>query len=129
MSYTAAVFVNMDQTVFGIADTGIEIRNNTLTANSPNVTSITEDQVSQEGFMNVMRSQASGGTPTDSPMLIGTIFQSNKCVNCNTAFVIGTGDYGTDLINDLPGMTSANFLADWQTLGSEVGGSVGTVIH
>jgi hypothetical protein len=129
MSYTAAVFVNSDPTAFGIADTGIEIRNNTLTANNPNVTTATEDCVSQEGFMNVMRSQSSGGTLTDSPMLIGTIFQDDKCADCNTAFVIGTGDYGTDLISDLPGIASANFLADWLTLGSASGGSVGTVIH
>ena len=128
MSYINVVFVNKDAAAFGTADTGIEIRNNTLTANNPNVTSATEDYADREGFMNLMRSQTSGGQLTDSPMLVGTIFQTDQCSNCSTAFVIGTGDYGTVLINNKPAISSRDFLADWQTLGSSVSASIGTLI-
>ena len=60
MSYINVVFVNKDQINFGIADTGVEIRNNSLTANTPNVTSTTEDYANREGFMNLMRSESTG---------------------------------------------------------------------
>jgi Ricin-type beta-trefoil lectin domain-like/Pectate lyase superfamily protein len=129
MSYINAVFVNSDQLDFGTADTGIEIRNNILTANNPNVTSSTEDYANREGFMNGMRSEGSGGQLTGTPMLLGTIFQTNQCGNCSTAFVIGTGDYGTILSNNQPSPSSPNFLADWQILGSGNPGSIGTVIQ
>ena len=130
MSYINAVFVNSDQLNFGTADTGIEIRNNTLTANNPNVTSSTEDYANREGFMNVMRSGTyGGGQLTGTPMLLGTIFQTNQCGNCSTAFVIGTGDYGTILSNNQPSPGSQNFLADSQILGSGSPGSIGTVIQ
>lgn len=128
MSYINAVFVNEDQANFGTADTGIEIRNNNLTANNPNVTSNTEDYADREGFMNVMRSQASAGQLTGIPMLVGTILQADQCLNCSTAFVIGTGDYGTVLIGNAPESTSPNFLTDLQILGPNVAASIGTVI-
>ena len=124
-----AVFVNEDQLNFGTADTSIEVRNNSLTANTPNVTSSTEDYANEEGFMNVMRSETSGGQLTGIPMLVGTIFQSDQCLDCNTAFVIGTGDYGTVLANNLPLSSTGDFLADWQTLGTSIGASINTFIQ
>jgi hypothetical protein len=129
MSYINAVFVNSDPLNFGTADTGIEIRNNILTANNPNVTSLIEDYANREGFMNVMRSEASGGQLTATPMLLGTIFQTNQCGNCSTAFVIGTGDSGTILSHNQPSSSSPNFLADWQILGAGSPRSIGTVIQ
>jgi len=130
MSYVNAVFVNKDLGNFGTADTGVEIRNNNLTANNPNVTSNKEDYADREGFMNVMRSETSGGAQlTSTPMLLGTIFQTNQCLNCNTAFVIGTGDYGTTMVNNLPSPSSPNFLSNWDILGSSIGGAIGTVIQ
>ena len=129
MSYLNVIFVNADQANFGTADIGIEIRNNALTANNPNVTSTTEDRNTKEGFMNLMVSEASGGVLTSTPMILGTIFQGDQCLNCSTAFVIGTGAYGTVLANNQPAKTSPNFLADWQTLGSLNPGSVWTVIQ
>ena len=129
MSYTNVVFVNQDPLNFGTADTGIDVHTNSLTANVPNVSSLTEDYAGTEGFMNVMRSQASGGQLTGIPMLLGTILQANQCFNCNTAFIIGTGDYGTVLSGNTPSSGSPNFLSDWQTLGNGAGGSIGTVIR
>jgi hypothetical protein len=130
MSYVNAVFVNKDQTNFGTADTGIEIRGNNLTANNPNVTSDLEDYADREGFMNVMEIQSTTpGQLTAVPMLLGTIFQADQCLNCSTAFVIGTGDYGTVLVGNAPSSSSPNFLSDWQILGSNVAGSIGTVVE
>jgi hypothetical protein len=130
MSYINAVFVNKDETNFGIADIGIEVRSNSLTANNPNVSSQVEDYANQEGFMSLMRIEAPGAAQLGStPMVLGTIFQSDQCLDCHTAFTIGTGDYGATLVNNMPTSNSPNFLSDWRTLGSAVVGSVDTVIH
>jgi hypothetical protein len=129
MSYVNVVFVNTDKTNFGVADIGIEIKNNTLTANALNVTSLIEEYANREGFMNLMRSETSGGQLTSTPMVLGSIFQADQCLNCSTAFVIGTGANGTVLKNNQPTPASPNFLSDWQTLGSSIGGSTDTVIQ
>jgi Pectate lyase superfamily protein len=129
MSYVASLFVIKDKANFGTADTGVEIRNNSLTANTPNVTTSLEDRVTQEGFMNLMYSEVSGGQLRKVPMVLGTIFQGNSCLNCNTAFVIGTGDYGIVLVNNQSPPRPPNFLADWRTLGSANPASIGTIIH
>ena len=128
MSYLDVVFVNKDKTNFGISNIGIEIGNNVLTANSPNVTSLLEDYAGQEGFMNLMRIETSGGQLGSTPMILGTIFSGNQCSNCNAAFIIGTGAYGTVLINNRPLPSSPNFLLDWKTIAG-LGGSIGTVIQ
>jgi hypothetical protein len=129
MSYVDSLFVIKDKANFGTAYTGVEIRHNSLTANTPNVTTSLEDRVTQEGFMNLMYSEASGGQLRKVPMVLGTIFQGNSCLNCRTAFVIGTGDYGIVLVNNQPPPRPPNFLADWQTLGSANPASIGTIIH
>jgi IPT/TIG domain/Putative Ig domain/Pectate lyase superfamily protein len=129
MSYTNVIFVNLDKTNFGISDIGIEIRNNSLTANNPNVTSTTEEYANREGFMNMMRSEVTGGQLTTTPMVLGTIFQADQCLNCDTAFAIGTGDYGTVLVNNQPAPSSPNFLSDWKTLAPVIGGSIGSLIQ
>lgn len=129
MSYLNVVFVNTDQTNFGVADIGIEIGNNSLSANTPNLISMTEDYAGREGFMNLMRSEASGGKLTTTPMVLGSIFQSNQCQNCSTAFTLGTGSYGAVLSHNQPTLNSPNFLADWKTLGSAIVGSIGTIVQ
>jgi len=116
MSYINDVFVNKDPIAFGTGNIGIEIRSNNLTANIPNVTSNTEDYANREGYMALMRSELSSGAATDSVGVLGTIFQGNRCVNCATSFVIGSGDYGIVLFQNQPTISSPAFLADWQTL-------------
>jgi hypothetical protein len=128
MSYITAVFVNKDQTNFGTALTGVDIRSNNLTANIPNVSSSVEDYASQEGFMDVMRSETTGGQVTAVPMILGTLFQNNQCSNCQAPFVVGTGDYGTILMGNSPAANSPSFLTDWQVLGSTQPGSVKTLV-
>jgi hypothetical protein len=127
MSYINVVFVNKDPSPFGIASTGIEIRNNTLTANVPNVSSSIEDYAGGEGYVNVMRSEPPSGQLNGTPPLLATAFQGNQCINCSTAFIIGTGAYGTTLIDNQPGISSPAFLADWHTLGASVPASIGTL--
>jgi hypothetical protein len=129
MSYINVVYVNTDKANFGIPDIGIEIAGNSLSANTPNVTSNTEEYANREGFMNLMRSETTGGQLTGTPMVVGTILQNNQCLNCSTAFVIGTGDYGTVLSHNLPVASSPNFLSDWKTLAPSLGGSLGTLIQ
>ena len=129
MSYVDLIFNNVDNLPpYGIAALGIEIRGNSLTANVPNVTSSTEDMIGQEGFLAMMRNNYNSGQLNSTPVL-GTIFQADQCNNCNTAFTLGTGDYGTTLINTQPTVGSSNFLADWQTLGSSNPASVGSVLQ
>lgn len=129
MSYIAPLFVNADTTNFGTAGTGIEVRNNTLTANNPNVTTATEDRVTKEGFLSLMYSEASGCVLSSVPMLLGTLFQHNSCANCSTAFVIGSGDYGTILVNNTPARTSPTFMIDMPTLSTVTTASIGTLIQ
>jgi hypothetical protein len=128
MSYVDVVFVSKDLAAFGTADTGIEIRNTQLIANQPNVTSTLEDYAGQEGFMNLMRIQIAAGQPVDSPMVVGTIFQSDRCGDCSAPFVLGTGAYGTVLAYDQSPSFSASLLTDLQTEGAAVGASTGTVV-
>jgi hypothetical protein len=129
MSYATVVLADQDTTNFGIAAIGIEVRNTSLTANIPNVTSTTEDYASQEGFMNLMRIETPGAQLSGTPMLLGTIFQGGQCVNCSAPFTIGTGAYGTSLINNQPSPSSPNFLSDWKTLGSGSSGAINTLIQ
>jgi hypothetical protein len=130
MSYVTVVFANQDATNFGTADIGIEVRGDSLTANVPNVTSTTEDYAGQEGYMNLMRiSATSAGQLGTTPMLLGTIFQNDQCINCSLPFVIGTGAYGTTLINNQPPSSTPNFLSNWQTIGPNISGALDTAIQ
>jgi hypothetical protein len=126
MSYINDVFVNKDAVPFGTANIGVEIRSNNLTANVPNVTSNVEDYANREGFMSLMRVELSSGQATDSATVVGTILQSNRCVNCSTPYVIGSGDYGAILHQNLP----SGAVSDWQTLlPSNSAASVTTVLQ
>jgi hypothetical protein len=130
MSYINDVFVNKDPIAFGTGNIGVEIRSNSLTANSPNVTSNTEDYANREGYMALMRIELSSGHATDSVGVLGTVFQGNRCINCSTSFVIGSGDYGTVLFQNQPAISSPASLSDWQTLlPTDSAKSVGTYVQ
>lgn len=127
MSYVDAIFVNKDASPFGTADIGIEIRGNSILANTPNASFNSEGYANQEGFASLMRSESSA--PQRSPgseTLLGTIFQRNSCQHCQRAFVVGTGDRGFVLSIGKPMVASSGF-SDWQTLGQESAGSVDTL--
>jgi hypothetical protein len=134
MSYADVLFTSEDSAPFGTGFTGIELRDNTLSANTPNVTTIMEDSIHHEGFANILSAEGPGGTSggtlsSTTPEILGTILQSSGCMNCNFAFFIGSGDYGTDLIDDLPGSSSANFMTNQQLLGSSWPAAVNTLIQ
>jgi hypothetical protein len=128
MSYVDVLFTNVDTAPFGTAFIGIEAHNNTLTANVPNVTTILEDSIHHEGYTNMLSPEGPGGSPGGTlnsaiPEVLATILQSSRCNNCDTAFTIGSGDYGTDLIDLIP----AGSLANLAILGASFPAAVGTV--
>jgi len=97
-SYIALRFVRIDATEFGIGTIGIEVRRNTLKANSPNISLPHEEVADREGFTN--RMHAEGPTQAmakDQTRLLGTIFQNNHCYNCDTALLIREGAKATVL--------------------------------
>ena len=129
MSYAQINFVNKDVMNFGVGNTGVDFEDNVLTANDPNVTSTTEDYANREGFQSVLRSETAAGQLSGIPMLLGTLFQRNQCIRCSNAFVIGTGDYGAVLSENLPSAKSPNSLSDWKVLGPSLPGSIATGIQ
>ncbi len=118
MSYINAVFVNSDARDFGMATIGIEIRDNQLSANRPNVSSQSEEYAGTEGYMNLMRVENYSNYETPAlPRLLGTIFSNNLCTNCDVAVRIGTGAGGTVVLGTrLVNGTAA--LTDWATTSS-----------
>lgn len=97
-SYISVMFVRMDELDFGIGTIGVEVRNNTIQANSPNLTMPQEESGGAEGFIN--RMHAEGPTQALSKTqtrLLGTIFQNNKCISCEVGVIVRDGAKGTVL--------------------------------
>ena len=95
-SYISVVFVRTDEQDFGIGTIGVEVRNNTLQANSPNLTLPQEESCGAEGFIN--RMLAEGPTQAlskNQTRLLGTIFQNNKCLSCEIGVIVRDGARGT----------------------------------
>jgi hypothetical protein len=95
-SYVSVMFVRMDEQEFGIGTIGVEVRGNTLRANSPNLLMPQEESGGAEGFVNSMH--AEGPTQVlskNQTRLLGTIFQNNECINCATGFIVRDGARGT----------------------------------
>ena len=100
MSYVNAVFVNSDARAFGIANLGIEMRANQVTANIPNRSSQSEEYANTEGYMNMMRVENySGYESSPVPRMLGTILMRNSCTNCDVAVRVGTGAGGTSILD------------------------------
>jgi hypothetical protein len=92
LSYINTSFVRADETDFGLAMIGIDIRNNTLKANSPNLVLPKEEAGNDEGY--VVRVKFEGATQalsTTQVRLLGTVLQANVCTGCNVGLVIGQG--------------------------------------
>lgn len=95
-SYISVLFVRTDEQDFGIGTIGVEVRNNTLQANSPNLTMPQEESGGAEGFIN--RMHAEGPTQAlskNQTRLLGTIFQNNKCLSCEIGVIVRDGAKGT----------------------------------
>lgn len=127
-SYVTAVFVNSDALAFGIANIGIEMRSNAITANQPNVSSAYEEYAGIEGFMNMMRVENYNGYQSSPmPRMLGTIIANDSCTNCDIAVRVGTGAGGTTILN-MGLVNSPSLLADWATTSSSET-SFATVVH
>jgi hypothetical protein len=95
-SYINIAFVRMDDTDFGYGMIGIEVRNNTIQANKPNLSIATEESGGAEGYLNLMRFEgATQGLSKNQTRLLGTIFQNNKCIDCAVGFIVRDGAKAT----------------------------------
>lgn len=95
-SYVRIAFVRMDVADFGIGTIGIEVRNNTVWANSPNLVLAQEEAGSAEGFIHMALFEGPAqALARDQTRLLGTIFQNNTCVACATSVVVREGARGT----------------------------------
>lgn len=95
-SYISVMFVRTDEQDLGIGTIGVEVRNNTIQANSPNLTMPQEESGGAEGFIN--RMHAEGPTQAlskNQTRLLGTIFQNNKCISCEVGVIVRDGAQGT----------------------------------
>jgi hypothetical protein len=95
-SYISVMFVRMDELDFGVGTVGVEVRGNTLQANSPNLLMPQEESGGAEGFVN--RMHAEGPTQAlskNQTRLLGTVFQNNKCIGCDVGIVVRDGARGT----------------------------------
>ncbi|OGX92051.1 PA14 domain-containing protein [Hymenobacter coccineus] len=85
---------------FGTSLVNLEVRANTLTANSPNVPAVVDDKF-PEGYHNYLAFQENGGLYVDEkiPALLGSIFQNNTAINCDNALYVNSGAYNTLVCN------------------------------
>lgn len=95
-SYISVMFVRMDEPDFGVGTIGVEVRNNTLQANNPNLSMPQEESGGAEGF--VVRMHAEGPTQAlskNQTRLLGTIFQNNQCIDCAVGVIVREGAKAT----------------------------------
>ncbi len=99
-SYINVIFNRADITDFGIGVIGVEIRNNNLQANKPNM-SITAE-FPMEGYSNWMHAEgATQALSLGQNRLLGTIFQNNTFTNSDTGIMVRNGANGTVLDGNL----------------------------
>ena len=94
-SYINVAFVRRDAADFGIGTIGVEIRNNIIRANRPNLVLISEESGGAEGFISMMRVEGEYENRSNQTRLLGTIFQNNTCMNCDIGFKVRDGARGT----------------------------------
>ncbi|MBY0577176.1 MAG: glycoside hydrolase family 55 protein [Gallionellaceae bacterium] len=94
-SYINATFVRMDAYDFGIGTIGLEIRENIVKANRPNLLSTTQEPLGAEGYTNMMRVEAEYQNQSSQTRLLGTIFQKNTCIDCDAGITVREGARGT----------------------------------
>lgn len=98
LSHIGVMFCNMDAKAWGTALIGIDVRDNRIVANRPNLALTTEDYANFEGYMAMLRIEAPVPIEAQAdPRILGTVFERNACVNCAVGFRLGTGANGTTL--------------------------------
>ena len=104
-SYIAVMFVRMDEDDFGVAATGVEVRSNRLVANVPNLSQPQEEAGNAEGFVNRMHAEGlSQARSLLQTRLLGTIFQDDHCMGCDTGVIIRNGAKATVLDGNSNGL-------------------------
>ena len=97
-SYISVMFVRMDEEEFGVGTTGIEVRNNELLANVPNLSQPQEEAGAAEGFVSRMHTEGpSQAKSLNQARLLGTVFQGNHCSGCSIGVVVREGARATVL--------------------------------
>lgn len=114
MSHINATFVNPYADPWGIGNLGLEIRDNDVAANTPNATSMYEENANTEGYVNMMRIESANRYKPVEVQMLGTIFQRNACTNCDAGFRLGTAAGGTVVIESKV-VNAKIFLDDWAT--------------
>lgn len=95
-SYIHLAFVRMDEQAFGLGSIGVEIRNNTLRANQPNISLKEEESGGVEGFVAKTRFEGdTQGRSKNQMRMLGTVFQDNRCVGCDMGMMVREGAVGT----------------------------------
>ena len=129
MSYLMLENVRSDPLAFGIGNLGTEVRRNTIVANTPNVTSQTEEYASREGYVALVHSEGGAGVTGDNPAIVAPIFQNNVCTKCATSFVVGTGVYGADIAENRQTAPDQKLSDDFRTFDNRAGASTSTFIR
>jgi hypothetical protein len=95
-AYIHLAFVREDEADFGLASIGVEIRDNTLQANQPNLSLSQEESGGVEGLVARTRFEGEAqGRSKDQMRLLGTIFQNNHCTACNVGVLVREGAVAT----------------------------------
>jgi len=94
-SYINVAFVRMDAQDFGIGTIGLEVRENILKANRPNLSLTAEESGGAEGYLNMMHVEGEYQDQSNQTRLLGTIFQNNTCVDCDAGIKVREGARGT----------------------------------
>jgi hypothetical protein len=118
--------VNGDST-FGIGALGIEIRNNSVTAYSPNTIEPPGTERFTECYYNALMYQSSSSyRDLGVPSILGTIFQGNQAINCNNAYYLNSGSFQTILWNTI--LNRVGSLKQDTSINGVTHSSVGTTI-
>lgn len=85
------------ESLIGTGTLGVEVRNNTIQAFSPNCTI---GFIKSEGYLNYVNDPDTKGASHNAnvPAILGTIFQGNRAINTDNTFQIGAGAHNTVII-------------------------------
>ena len=127
-TFVAVIFqLNTQNTFWGKSTYGVEVRNNQITARPG-----TPPVPLSEGYLNNSFYQSSAPYVEEGTgALIGTVFQGDKCTNCQGDYAVSTGSIGSAIWNPIsvtsPGLTST-LLLNWNFSKTTTVRAIGTVV-
>ncbi len=126
-AFIAVIFqLNTQNTFWGKSALAVEVRNNQITARAG-----TPIYRNSEGYKNNTYYQSSAPyVEKGTGALIGTVFQGDKCTNCQGDYLVSTGTTDAAIWNPVS-VTSAGLnstlLLDWRISSTTTTSSIGTV--